>query len=351
MKKAILVLICAVATLSAFAQDAVSISHNLPATISPGQTIDADFTISKGSVGGFAKYQMDLPFGFVATNIDSKGGNFTFENQRVKIVWVSVPPDASFSFKFKVTVPANAMNSCTVSAKFFYLENNVKKEVEMASHNMRIEGGGMAGTTSTPTETVTPTTTTTETVTSNPTTTYTTEPVATNTVSATPTETVAPTTTTTETVTSNPTTTYTTEPVATNTVSTTPTETVSSTPTETVTSTPTETVSTTSSYNSGTTSTERTNSTSSSSDNSSSSSSGSGMTYKVQLGAFSNYPSKSKFPGISLNIVQEGGYYKALTGNFNSMDEAMSLKSKLASKGYDCFVVFYQNGQRVGIQK
>jgi hypothetical protein len=341
MKKTILLLFCVVATLSSFAQDAVSITHTLPATIAPGQSIDADFTINKGSVGGFAKFQMDLPFGFVATNIDSKGGNFTYENQRVKIVWVSVPSDPSFSFKFKITIPANAVNSCTVSSKFFYLENNVKKEVEMASHNMRIDGAGsVASTTSTPTETVTPTTTTTETVTSNPTTTYTTEPVATNTVTSTPTVTA-----TTETVTSNPTTTYTTEPVATNTVATTPTETVSSTPTETVSTTPTNTTSVSSN-----TITERTTSTSSDNNNNSNSSS-SGMVYKVQLGAFSNQPSKSKFPGVNVSIVQEGGYYKVLSGNFTTMEQAMQHRSAIASKGYDCILVFYQNGQRVGIQK
>ncbi|MCD6065553.1 MAG: hypothetical protein K0S33_379 [Bacteroidetes bacterium] len=337
MKKAILVLICVFVTLGSYAQDAVSISHNLPATISPGQSIDADFTISKGSVGGFAKFQMDLPFGFSASNIDSKGGNFTYENQRVKIVWVSVPGDASFTFKFKMTIPANAVNSCSVSSKFFYLENNVKKEVEMAMFTMRIEGSGAVASTptetviSTPTETVTstPTTTITETVTSTPTTTYTTEPVATNTVVSTPTETVTPTTTITETVTSTPTTTYTTEPVATNTVVATPT----------VSSTTTDVVYTPPSISEKTTST------------SSSTSGSSGMIYKVQLGAFSNATSKSKFPGANVTIVQEGGYYKALSGNFTTIEQAMKHKSDLASKGYDCFIVFYQNGQRIGIQK
>src|ERR1700740_2681653 len=142
MNKILTVFVCLFVTLASFAQGGGGVvsTHNLPATVAPGQTIDVDFTLNKGTIGGFAKFQMDLPFGFVATNVDSKQGNFTFENQRIKIVWVSLPAEAAFTFKFKITVPANALNTCSVSAKFFYLENNVKKEVEMPTHNMKISG-------------------------------------------------------------------------------------------------------------------------------------------------------------------------------------------------------------------
>src|ERR1700741_640347 len=224
MKNILAVFVCLLISGSVFSQGGVVSTHNLPSTVAPGQTIDVDFTLNKGTISGFAKFQMDLPVGFNASNVDSKSGNFTFENQRVKIVWVSIPSEPAFTFKFKISVPSNALNVCTVTAKFFYLENNVKKEVEMPAHTMKISGSGDVS--STPTETVT----------STPTNTVATTP--TNTVATTITETVN--TTPTDTVT--PTNTYTTEPVATNTVATTPTETVSSVPTNTVATTITETV-------------------------------------------------------------------------------------------------------------
>ena len=284
---------------SVFSQGGVVSSHNLPASAAPGQTIDVEFTLNKGSIGGFAKFQMDLPFGFNATNVDSKQGNFTFENQRVKIVWVSIPAEPAFTFKFKIAVPANALNVCSVSAKFFYLENNVKKEVEMPVHNMKISSSGDVA--STPTNTVTSTPT--NTVSSTPT----------NTVSSTPTNTVSSTPT--NTVTSTPT----------NTVSSIPTNTVATTPTNTVSTTPTNTVSTTKST--------------------------SGLVYRVQLGAFSSSPAKSKFPGVNLSVVEEGGYYKALSGSFTTLEQAQKHRSDLANKGYSGFIVTYQNGQRTGIIK
>ena len=316
MKKLLAVAFLFISVIS-FAQ--LSITHNMPASISPGKSQDIEFTITKGSVGGFAKFQCDLPFGFTATNIDSKSGNFTFENQRLKIVWVSVPGDASFTFKFSMGVPANAINSATIAAKFFYLENNVKKELDMPSHTIKF-GDGVA---STPTNTVA--TTPTNTVTSTPTNTVATTP--TNTVTSTPTNTVA--TTPTNTVTSTPTNTVATTPTntvtstPTNTVATTPTNTVTSTPTNTVTSTPTKTTSTPSS---------------------------SGITYKIQLGAFSSSPSKSKFPGVNFTVSEEGGYFKALSGNFNNIDDALKHKSELSAKGYQGFIVAYKNGQRIGLK-
>ncbi|HEY1039731.1 MAG TPA: hypothetical protein VGF30_10020 [Bacteroidia bacterium] len=314
MKKILIVFACLFASLAAFSQGGVVSSHNLPSSVAPGQTINVDFTLNKGTIGGFAKFQMDLPFGFNAENVDSKQGNFTFENQRVKIVWVSLPSEAAFTFTFKVTVPSNALNTCAISAKFFYLENNVKKEVEMPTHNMKITSSGDV--VSTPTNTVS--TTPTNTVVSTPTNTVATTP--TNTVSSVPTNTVS--TTPTNTVSSVPTNTVASTP--TNTVATTPTRTVSTTPTNTVSTTPTNTVSTTAK---------------------------SGLVYKVQLGAFSSSPAKSKFPGVNLNIVEEGGYYKALSGSFNTLEQAQKHKSDLIAKGYDCIIVTYQNGQRTGIVK
>ena len=277
MKKLFAVAFLFISVIS-FAQ--LSITHNMPASINLGSTQDIEFTINKGSVGGFAKFQCDLPFGFTATNIDSKSGNFTYENQRLKIVWVSVPGDASFSFKFSMGVPANAINSASISAKFFYLENNVKKELDMPSHTIRFGEGSVSS-------------------------------APTNTVATTPTNTVAATPT--NTVTSTPT----------NTVAATPTNTVTSTPSNTVTSTPPKTTTTPSS---------------------------SGVTYKLQLGAFSSSPAKSKFPDVNFTVNEEGGYFKAVSGNFNNIDDALKYKSELSAKGYQGFIVAYKNGQRIGLK-
>jgi len=270
----------------------ITINGNFPTSISTGSSIDADVKINKGTVGNFAKYQMDVPAGIIVSSIDAKNGNFTFENQRAKIVWVSVPSDPEFTIKLKVQAASDAPSSVTFSQKFYYLENNEKKEVEATPVVISIGGGSAVAETTIPTET-------------KPV-----EPVATT---PTPTETKPV------------------EPVATTPV---PTETK---PTEPVSATPkaTETKPMEASPVKKTTAP-------------SSSASEAGMTFKVQIGAYSTEPSKSRFAGAGkVNIDLINGMYKVTTGNFKTKEEAIKYRDELQSKGYSGFIAKYKDGVRI----
>src|ERR1700744_4613033 len=145
---AVLFFICSVA----FSQD-LNITNNLPASANAGDAIDAQYTLTKAAtMGSFAKFQLDLPAGFQAQSTEIKGGNFTFENNRVKIVWVSLPGDASFDFVFKLTPSANISGDVKVAPQFFYLENNVKKEYTVPP--VTVNFGGSSGTVATTDNTV-----------------------------------------------------------------------------------------------------------------------------------------------------------------------------------------------------
>lgn len=270
----------------------ITINSNFPSSMSAASTIDADVKINKGTVGNFAKYQLDVPLGYVISAVDAKGGNFTFENQRAKIVWVSVPGDAEFTVKLKVQANSDATSPATFSQKFYYLENNEKKEVEATPSVITIGGAGAVASTPAPIETkpVTTTTTppTTETKPAEP---FTATPAPVETKPVSPTET---------------------KPVAT------------STPTETKPVEPVKAKATPSS------------------------SSASGMTFKVQLGAYSTQPSKSKFSGAgNVNIDLINGMYKVTTGNFKTLDEAVKYRDELKSKGFNGFIAKYKDGVRI----
>ncbi len=279
---------------AAFSQ--ITINANFPSSMAAASTIDADVKINKGTVGNFAKYQLDVPVGYVISAVDAKGGNFTFENQRAKIVWVSVPGDAEFIVKLKVQANSDATSPATFSQKFYYLENNEKKEVEATPAVITIGGAGAVATTPAPVETKPVTTT------PPPTETKPVEPVA-----ATP----AP-------VETKPVTPTETKPVETKPVATsTPAETKPVEPVKTKTAAP-------------------------------SSSSAAGMTFKVQLGAYSTQPSKSKFSGagnVSIDLIN--GMYKVTTGNFKTLDEAVKYRDELKSKGFDGFIAKYKDGVRI----
>ncbi len=268
---------------SVFSQ--ITINANFPSSMNSASSVDADVKINKGAVGNFAKYQLDVPAGYVISAVDAKGGNFTFENQRAKIVWVSVPSEPEFTIKLKVQANSDATNPGTFSQKFYYLENNEKKEVEATPMVINIGGGGSVAST-TPAETK-PVTTTSPTET---------KPVETQPVT-------------------------TTTPVETKPVETKPVETkpvTTTTPTE---SKPVKPVA---------------------------ASSEAGMTFKVQIGAYSTQPSKSKFSGagnVSIDLIN--GMYKVTVGNFKTLDDAVKHRDELKSKGYNGFIAKYKDGVRI----
>lgn len=283
MKK-ILTILSLLTTSISFSQ--ITISANLPSTIPAGTAIETEVKISKGAVGNFAKYQMDVPEGYSISPVDVKGGNFTFEAQRAKIVWVAVPGEAEFSVKLSILANTNATSPGTFAQKFYYLENNEKKEVEAQPVIISVTAYAAA----------------------------TTEPTAVETVAAvTPSETK-------QEVTASPTESKTA---------------VGKVETVTYDAPPAETKKTTS-----TAPVKETTTTSSSSE--------AGMTFKVQIGAYSIQPNKSRFAAAgNVNIDNIGGMFKVTTGNFNTKEEAIKFRDQLQAKGFSGFIVKYQNGQRI----
>lgn len=272
---------------AAFSQ--ISIIANFPSNMNAGSTVDADVKIVKGTVGNFAKYQLDVPTGYVITATDSKTGNFTFENQRAKIVWVSVPSEPEFTIKLKVQANSDATSPATFNQKFYYLENSEKKEVEAPPVVINIGGASSSIATNSTIET-------------QPVTTF--APVET-----TPVKTSTP-------VESNP---ITSNPVESKPVESKPVTSNSPDPK------PVETKS-----------------------KPSASTSEAGMTFRVQIGAYSNEPSKSKFSGAGkVNIDLINGMYKVTVGNFSNLDDAVKFRDELKSKGFSGFIARYKNGVRV----
>jgi hypothetical protein len=318
MKTYALIFITLFTRLFSFAQ--VTVQTNLPSSLAPGDYL-VEVKINKGAIANFAKYQMDVPAGVTVKEGDTRTGNFTFDDNRAKIVWVSIPSEAEFVVTFKMNFP-NA-GPATFNHKFYYLAEEGKKEVEFDAITVNFDAsaqkevaslGGRAS--ADPNEATAKTTATittssgevTSTATNNSNTS--TEPVKTNN----------------ETIKSN------TEPVKTNT------EPVK-TNTEPV-------VKNTSAEN---TKPAETKPVETAKTNNSSSTASPGLVFKVQIGAYGENPSPSLFKKLSdkVTVVKEGGFYKALVGRFNTKEEAIEKINELKGVGFQGFLVRYQDGVRV----
>ncbi len=263
----------------------VTLVTNMPPSIAPNANLNIEVKINKGTISNFSKYEMELPEGFEASEGNSKTGYFTFEKNRAKIVWVTLPPEPEYVFSFKLKTPA-ATGPRVLNHKFYYIENGVKKEVNGPQIDVKVDASGVTKTLSyLPDEPE--------------------APVVTNTVPAVVTNTVAAVTTTTL------------PPAQTVTVASTPTVAASG---NTIVTTSTNTLS----------------------------AAQTGLTYLVQIGTFGTDPGKAKYADLGkVTIEKDGTVYKVLIGEYNTKEEALKKREELVPKGYNGFLVKYQNGQRV----
>ncbi len=73
-----------------------------------------------------------------------------------------------------------------------------------------------------------------------------------------------------------------------------------------------------------------------------------GLAYRIQIGAFDKKPDKTQFTSLGkVDVILENGKYKALLGSFATREEASKRKQEIINKGFDGFIVSYQDGVKV----
>ncbi len=109
----------------------INITQNVPTTMAPGSEVRVTVTVDKGSLGGFAKLQLDLPQGLTATAIETKGASFTFADQKAKFIWMALPSSTSFKVSYTLKADAEARGPLTIQGRLSYIEDNERKTYDL----------------------------------------------------------------------------------------------------------------------------------------------------------------------------------------------------------------------------
>jgi len=107
----------------------VTINQSFPESIKAGESFTIDITIEKGDQSGFAKWQQTLPEGFVATAKETAGATFSFKNQDVKIIWMAIPEEESFTISYDVTTDSGIQGDFKLVGQFSYIQENERKDI------------------------------------------------------------------------------------------------------------------------------------------------------------------------------------------------------------------------------
>lgn len=125
--KSLFFLILFYVTLATSAQE--SLRSTLPATIVAGHAYKFQVTVTKGQADNFSKYQIDLPPGVSVSEVDSRGGAFSFENNRGKIIWVNTPREPEFTIILSLQ-SGTFTGQGYIHQKFYFIENETRRELQ-----------------------------------------------------------------------------------------------------------------------------------------------------------------------------------------------------------------------------
>ncbi len=120
----------------------VAVTVNAPDEVVPGTSFTVELKISKTDLASFARYQQDLPIGYTATQLNSFNGDFTFKDQKVKIIWLKLPSDSTFTITYNILVDPTAEGPLVLGGDFSYIYDNERKTMAISSKTVIIKSQG-----------------------------------------------------------------------------------------------------------------------------------------------------------------------------------------------------------------
>ena len=98
-----------------------------PVQVNPREIV-VELLVSKGNMKSLARIEEYIPEGFRASEMDSKNGVFSFQDQTVKISWADLPPEPEFTVRYRIFPErGNTIDDLRLSGTFSYIvENQVK---------------------------------------------------------------------------------------------------------------------------------------------------------------------------------------------------------------------------------
>ncbi len=111
----------------------VSVKIDVPAEVTAGGEFEVRITVDKGDVESFSRFQQVIPAGLTATSYMSSNADFSFQDKRVRMIWLKLPDSDEFTFIYKIRVDERLKGTFSIGGKFSYIEDNERKSVSPAS--------------------------------------------------------------------------------------------------------------------------------------------------------------------------------------------------------------------------
>jgi hypothetical protein len=109
----------------------VQISMDHPERVNAGQDFEISLTIRKGSLTDYSRFSQDLPLGLTATNVSSPNADFSFDEQRVRIIWLKLPETDEIKVSYRISIDARLKGTFVLEGVFAYVVDDERKFLKL----------------------------------------------------------------------------------------------------------------------------------------------------------------------------------------------------------------------------
>ncbi|MBL7943014.1 MAG: hypothetical protein JNM00_09625 [Flavobacteriales bacterium] len=115
-----------------FSEPVVNVTTTMPTALASGERTLVTVSIDKPGTSGFAKLELNLPFGLVASPSETNGASFTFSGQKAKFIWMALPEEDTFSISYYMEALPDANGQKEVTGVFSYIKENQRVDFNLA---------------------------------------------------------------------------------------------------------------------------------------------------------------------------------------------------------------------------
>lgn len=132
-----------------FMENEVTITMKAPSEVVAGTEFTVEITIKKTNVDDFSRFQQDLPIGLFAKIKDQAGcagGDFRFQDQKVKLLWYKggLPTSEEFTIYYTIQVDPTVQGTIMLGGQFAYLLDNNRQTAEITPQAIEVTTGDIA---------------------------------------------------------------------------------------------------------------------------------------------------------------------------------------------------------------